>query len=211
MRFVLLVIVATVALAAGYFAFIVKAPPAPLPAAPAVEGRVFASTCPVENARYALKGAPAVTLALEVPMARPDMRAVPGRAFVFTESIATVYAVEAGGRTFRFIAVQSTGYTTPYLFPLATDGRVSMRHDGDLIAVSFFGPQFDLLPGLPRRGFAAPEHIFAPGVARYISQQPGPAPIEIAMDTFDFVSCAPDVKLQPGHNAPSGYTPPHPL
>jgi hypothetical protein len=215
-RFLLILIVAAAALGGGYYAFVMKAPP-PLPSAPeapATPTRTLAADCFVENARYALRGSPDVILTFEVPSMRPRTQAVPADQFQFTEMLPTVYAFSAQGQTFRFIAAQSTGYTTPYLFPIDEGGLVKRLRDADLIAVGFFNGTYDHMSALPRRGFTSPEYIFAPGVARYMANATRDAVVMPSTNMFDFKGCDAGVKLQPpgeGQKAPDGYTPPRPL
>jgi len=213
-RFVLILIVAAALLGAGYYAFVMKAPPAAPPAAPAEPPRTLAATCNVENARYVLRGDPTVTLAFEVPTMRAQTRAVPGDAFVFPEMLPTVYAVTARDRTFRFIAAASKDTAAPHLFPIDDKGIVSWLRDADLIAMTLSDGADASLTALPQRGYTSPEHILAPGIAPYIARMSGAPPIEISQNPFDFQSCDTAVRLQPdggGETVDPSYTPPRRL
>lgn len=190
MRVVLVLLVAAVAIGGGYYAFVMRARP---PAAPAPEpAALFASNCNVENARYAMKGDPNVTLHFEVPML--ERTGTLPKGFVYPPSF-VIYAVTAESRTFRFAVAESVGLTTPYLFPMDDTGKVSGLRDADLIPMSLLGPQLEAIQALPRRGFTSPQHISAPGLARHLAQQIPPA--NIGADMFDFVACDSRVLLQP--------------
>lgn len=156
------------------------------PAAATQPQRPRAEYCSAQDAIYAYRRDPTLTMRL---VDGPDViRAYGAAASSFGNLGSLFFVVRKGEQEFRFAAASSQGVTLNYLFPLRADDSVTIPAGVDLIQVSTFDSNFVYTPGLPRLEYAAPAYIYAPNMTRYLYNNSGPR-IEAPVDFFDFQSC----------------------
>lgn len=156
------------------------------PAAAAQPERRRAEFCSAQDAIYAHRRDPSLTMRL---VDGPDsIRAYGSSATSYGNLGGLFFVVRQGEQEFRFAAASSQGVTLNYLFPLRADNSITIPAGVDLIQVSTFDSAFVYTPGLPRLEYAAPAYIYAPNMTRYLYNNSSPR-IEAPIDFFDFQSC----------------------
>lgn len=162
-----------------------SAPPAPdaTPTPEAQAARV--ESCTVQNARYESRGNRGLKFRFA---ATPENFAASGPGAAAYDAPALLLVATSGERSFRFAAATTTGAATSYLFPAANEASVVVPAAADL-QVSVFDSDLNYLAALPRLDAAAPKHIFAPNLGKYLAEQGGEPRIEAPISMIDFVYC----------------------
>jgi hypothetical protein len=192
-RALIATVVAAAIAAGGYVAYRRAKPPEPIRAvsreAPApVLPRLRAEFCAAQDARYAYREDPTLSLRLTPGLGR--VAAIGAGAENYDNLGDLLFVVKsADGREFRFAAASSVGFTTNYLFPMSGSTQARVLHDADLIQASTFNTDLQYVPGLPRLDHAAPAHIYAPNLPRYLFNHGGEPRIEARIGFFDFEGC----------------------
>ncbi len=168
-------------------------PAAPQPQPEATPPR--AEFCSAQDARYEHAGNRELKLRL---VAGPGTVAARGERVADYDNLGTlVFVVSYQEREFRFAAASSLGPTMNYLFPMTGAASVEVPRGVDLIQMSAFDTQYAYVPGLPRLDHAAPAHVFAPNLSRWLYERAGEPRIEAPAGFFDFVSCEPAAPQTP--------------
>lgn len=159
-------------------------PPEPNPAPQAQQAR--AESCAVQNARYESRGNRDLKFRFA---ATPENFSASGPGASAYDAPAILLTVTAGERTLRFAAASATGATMAYLFPAAEEASVAIPAGAAELQLSTFDSQLNYLAGLPRPDSAAPAHIFAPNLSKYLAERGGEPRIEAPISMIDFVYC----------------------
>lgn len=207
----LIIMIALVAILGGAGFLFWRSNPAAFQPAPVAETaqaepeqpqRLAAEYCSAQDAIYAYRRDPTLTMRL---VDGPDrVRAFGASATSYGNLGDLYFIVRKGEQEFRFAAASSQGVTLNYLFPLRDGDSISIPAGVDLIQVSTFDSEFVYTPGLPRLAYAAPAHIYAPNLTRYLYTNSNPR-IEAPVDFFDFQSCettAPPATSEPAQTTP---------
>jgi hypothetical protein len=169
--------------------------------------RPRAEFCSAQDAVYQWRGAQNVKLRL---VAGPGQVAAQGSGVSSYDNLGTLlFVVSAGEREFRFAAASSLGVTINYLFPMRDAASVTVPAGVDLIQMSAFDSNLNYVSGLPRLDHAAPAHIFAPNLTRWLYSNGGEPRIEAPVAMIDFASCepgTPDAQSAAADSAPATET-----
>lgn len=176
----------------GYFWWLSRQPPPPPPvaAAPEEPRPPRADECIGANARYVLRTDKAIVLSMEQGGVYYAPTSLASQFSFYDIGHLTFVVTAPGKETHRFVLLKSLGYTGNYLFPVAASNRIEQPRLNDLIQVSMFDQNYDYFPNPPIGSSASPQHIFAPGIARWLhpaSKHGGD--IEMDMAFFDFLDC----------------------
>lgn len=191
MRALIVTVLLTLVGGAAFYWYQQNQPPeTPPPAAePPPPPKPRADQCGGIDAHYALRSDPTVTLTMEnLPPTQGPASLM--SQFSFHNAGHLVFVItKPGAKEHRFVLLKSIGYTQNYLFPVAND-RIQQPSLNDLIFVSMFDGQYGYFPNPPIGDSASPEHIWAPGVARWLhplSKHGGDITMDMAF--FDFTRC----------------------
>jgi hypothetical protein len=191
--FVIVLIVAAIGVG-GYLFYRNSAPTEPAPAlfeTPAPTPMRTAGDCAAEKARYVLRGDPRLHLRFEAngpvtpPVQMPNGLEMP----VVNPPLIFVARISTKAEEHRFLAAPAPrgAYERNLLAPLI-DGEPRQLRTGP-VQVSLFDSEFDYVAGLPQPGSAAPAHIFAPDLTRYIFDLGGDRRVDAPIGFFDFAGC----------------------
>jgi hypothetical protein len=212
MRAFFITLVLLAAIAAGFYYYwrdhpevFAREAEAPEAAPPPTEETLprRAEFCSAQDARYEHAGSRELKLRL---VAGPGAVTARGDGIANYDNLGTlIFVVGYQEREFRFAAASSLGPTMNYLFPMTGAASVEVPRGVDLIQMSAFDTQYAYVPGLARLDHAAPAHVFAPNLSRWLYERGGEPRIEAPVGFFDFVACEPAAAAA---QAPAAPTPP---
>lgn len=191
MRALIVTLLLALAGGAAFYWYQQNQPPeAPPPVAePPPPPKPRADQCGGVDARYALRTDPTITLTMEnLPPTRGPASMMSQFSFYNVGQLVFVLR-KPDAKEHRFVLLKSAGYTQNYLFPVTND-RIQQPQLNDLITVSMFDGQYGYFPNAPIGDSASPEHIWAPGIARWVhplSKHGGDIVMDMAF--FDFTGC----------------------
>lgn len=159
-------------------------PPEATPAPQAQTPR--AESCAVQNARYESRGNRELKFRFAAP---PANFAASGPGAAAYEAPTILLTATSGERTLRFAAASAPGAAMAFLFPAADEASVAIPAGAAELQLSTFDTDLNYLAGLPRPDGAAPAHIFAPNLNKYLAEHGGEPRIEAPISMIDFAYC----------------------
>lgn len=199
MRAIIFLAVLAAAVAGGYYFYTQQSTQAPQQSPelfappPAAPPPPRAAECQVTRATYRLRGDPRIRLTFEAPPGFSADAPAPANPLVDSGSAGppaiVVFHITTTAQTYKFEPVVTQGYERMLLYPFA-NGRSTALTGANAITIAMFDDEYDYIDGVPEIRSAAPAHLFAPDLTRWVYNQGGARRVNAPVGMFDFDQCA---------------------